>query len=43
MLFLMLGGYLPFDDEDDEIVFDLTRDGHFEVRLSSEAWSRFHR
>jgi len=30
LLFLLLGGFLPFDDEDDEVVFDLTRKGHFE-------------
>lgn len=32
LLFLLLGGYLPFDDEDDEVIFDLTRDGVFEFR-----------
>jgi calcium/calmodulin-dependent protein kinase I len=32
LLFLLLGGYLPFDDEDDEVIFDLTRDGIFEFR-----------
>eukprot|EP00980_Cylindrotheca_fusiformis_P030852 scaffold25517_cov181-Cylindrotheca_fusiformis.AAC.1 len=32
LLFLLLGGYLPFDDEDDEVIFDLTRDGSFEFR-----------
>ena len=36
-LFLLLGGYLPFDDEDDDIVFDLTRDGQFEFR--PEFWN----
>ena len=30
LLFLLLGGFLPFDDEDDEVVFDLTRDGRYE-------------
>lgn len=37
LLFLLLGGYLPFDDEDDEVVFDLTRDGRFEFR--PEFWN----
>ena len=37
LLFLLLGGYLPFDDEDDDIVFDLTRDGQFEFR--PEFWN----
>lgn len=32
LLFLLIGGYLPFDDEDDEVIFDLTRDGYFEFR-----------
>lgn len=32
LLFLLLCGYLPFDDEDDDVVFDLTRDGQFEFR-----------
>ena len=37
LLFLLLCGYLPFDDEDDEIIFDLTRDGEFEFQ--PEYWS----
>lgn len=37
LLFLLLGGYLPFDDEDDEVVFDLTREGAFEFR--PEFWA----
>jgi len=37
LLFLLLAGYLPFDDEDDEVVFDLTRDGKFEFR--PEFWN----
>ena len=32
LLFLLLGGYLPFDDEDDDVVFDQTRNGQFEFR-----------
>jgi serine/threonine protein kinase len=32
LLFLLLCGYLPFDDEDDDVVFDLTRAGQFEFR-----------
>jgi len=32
LLFLLIGGYLPFDDEDDEVIFDLTRDGYFEFQ-----------
>ena len=30
LLFLLLAGYLPFDDDDDDIIFDLTRDARFE-------------
>ena len=30
LLFLLLGGYLPFDDDDDDMIFDLTREGQFE-------------
>lgn len=30
LLFLLLSGYLPFDDEDDDVIFDLTREGYFE-------------
>jgi len=37
LLFLLLGGFLPFDDEDDEVVFDLTRQGRFEFR--PEFWN----
>jgi len=37
LLFLLLGGFLPFDDEDDEVVFDLTRRGRFEFR--PEFWN----
>lgn len=37
LLFLLLGGYLPFDDEDDEVIFDKTRDGQFELR--PEFWN----
>ena len=37
LLFLLLGGFLPFDDEDDEVVFDLTREGRFEFR--PEFWN----
>ena len=37
LLFLLLGGFLPFDDEDDEIVFDLTRRGQFEFK--PEFWN----
>ena len=37
LLFLLLGGYLPFDDDDDDIIFDLTRDGQFEFR--PEFWN----
>jgi serine/threonine protein kinase len=29
LLFLLLAGYLPFDDDDDDIIFDLTRDARF--------------
>jgi calcium/calmodulin-dependent protein kinase I len=37
LLFLLLGGYLPFDDEDDDVVFDQTRNGQFE--FTPEFWS----
>jgi serine/threonine protein kinase len=37
LLYLLLGGYLPFDDEDDEVIFDLTREGFFEFR--PEFWN----
>lgn len=37
LLFLLLGGFLPFDDEDDEVVFDLTRKGQYEFR--PEFWN----
>jgi serine/threonine protein kinase len=30
ILFLLLGGYLPFDDEDEDLVFDNTRNGKYE-------------
>jgi calcium/calmodulin-dependent protein kinase I len=32
ILFLLLGGYLPFDDEDQDEVFDLTRNGQYDFR-----------
>jgi serine/threonine protein kinase len=32
ILFLLLGGYLPFDDEDEDKVFDRTRNGHYDFR-----------
>ena len=32
LLFLLLGGYLPFDDEDDDVVFDQTRNGQYDFR-----------
>jgi len=37
LLFLLLAGYLPFDDDDDDIIFDLTRDARFE--FVPEFWS----
>jgi len=37
LLFLLLGGYLPFEDEDDEVLFDLTLAGRFEFR--PEFWN----
>lgn len=43
ILFLLLGGYLPFDDEDEDLVFDNTRNGKYEFipnfwsHVSSEA------
>jgi calcium/calmodulin-dependent protein kinase I len=37
LLFLLLGGYLPFDDDDDDVIFDLTRDARFE--FVPEFWS----
>lgn len=37
LLFLLLGGYLPFDDDDDDVIFDQTRDGQFEFR--PEFWN----
>jgi serine/threonine protein kinase len=30
ILFLLLGGYLPFEDEDEDKVFDRTRNGYYE-------------
>jgi calcium/calmodulin-dependent protein kinase I len=32
ILFLLLGGYLPFDDEDENKVFDRTRNGEYDFR-----------
>ena len=32
ILFLLLGGYLPFDDEDEDKVFDRTRNGQYDFR-----------
>lgn len=32
ILFLLLGGYLPFDDDDEEKVFDKTRNGQYDFR-----------
>lgn len=32
ILFLLLGGYLPFDDEDENKVFDRTRNGSYDFR-----------
>jgi calcium/calmodulin-dependent protein kinase I len=32
LLFLLLGGYLPFDDDDDDVVFDQTRNGQYDFR-----------
>ena len=32
ILFLLLGGYLPFDDDDEEKVFDRTRNGQYDFR-----------
>jgi calcium/calmodulin-dependent protein kinase I len=32
ILFLLLGGYLPFDDEDEDKVFDRTRNGQYHFR-----------
>ncbi|KAG7354455.1 serine/threonine protein kinase [Nitzschia inconspicua] len=32
ILFLLLGGYLPFDDEDENRVFDRTRNGEYDFR-----------
>mmetsp|Transcript_11380 Transcript_11380/g.32664 ORF Transcript_11380/g.32664 Transcript_11380/m.32664 type:complete len:1038 (-) Transcript_11380:211-3324(-) len=29
LLYLLLGGYLPFDDEDDDVIFEQTRNGQF--------------
>lgn len=37
LLFLLLGGYLPFDDDDDDVIFDQTRDGQFDFR--PEFWA----
>ena len=32
ILFLLLGGYLPFDDDDEDKVFDRTRNGQYDFR-----------
>ncbi|KAL3945402.1 MAG: hypothetical protein SGBAC_000535 [Bacillariaceae sp.] len=32
ILFLLLGGYLPFDAEDEQLVFDRTRNGQYDFR-----------
>lgn len=32
ILFLLLGGYLPFDDDDEDKVFDKTRNGQYDFR-----------
>lgn len=32
ILFLLLGGYLPFDDDDEDAVFDKTRNGQYDFR-----------
>jgi serine/threonine protein kinase len=32
ILFLLLGGYLPFDDDDEDRVFDKTRNGQYDFR-----------
>jgi len=32
ILFLLLGGYLPFDDEEEDKVFDRTRNGQYDFR-----------
>ena len=32
ILFLLLGGYLPFDDENEDKVFDRTRNGQYDFR-----------
>eukprot|EP00545_Synedropsis_sp_CCMP1620_P013214 CAMPEP_0119011510 /NCGR_PEP_ID=MMETSP1176-20130426/5724_1 /TAXON_ID=265551 /ORGANISM="Synedropsis recta cf, Strain CCMP1620" /LENGTH=1102 /DNA_ID=CAMNT_0006964353 /DNA_START=51 /DNA_END=3359 /DNA_ORIENTATION=+ len=43
ILFLLLGGYLPFEDEDEDKVFDRTRNGYYEFhphyfgKVSNEA------
>ena len=43
ILFLLLGGYLPFEDEDEDKVFDRTRNGQYEFhphyfgKVSNEA------
>lgn len=34
ILFLLLGGYLPFEDEDEDKVFDRTRNGQYEFHPS---------
>ena len=36
ILFLLLGGYLPFEDEDEDVVFDRTRNG--EYHFHHEYW-----
>jgi serine/threonine protein kinase len=38
ILFLLLGGYLPFDDEDRDKVFDRTRNGQYDFR--PRFWSK---
>ena len=37
LLFLIIGGYLPFDDDDDDVVFDQTRNGQFDFH--PEFWN----
>jgi calcium/calmodulin-dependent protein kinase I len=37
ILFLLLGGYLPFDDDDEDKVFDRTRNGEYSFR--KQFWS----
>jgi calcium/calmodulin-dependent protein kinase I len=32
ILFLLLGGYLPFDDDNEDVVYDKTRNGQYDFR-----------